>query len=323
VRRQQPELRELAAMLPRGADLYAIADLQQLQSNPALRSLLANASEPSRSPEYKAFLDATHFRYETDLRQLALARFGDEWVGMARALIRREPVLSFLKQKATAESRIEGADVYSFGAVRPFRMALLANDLVVFSIGTDWERLAAVIRFASGGGEPALESARDFDHADASAALLPEAGALRIWGQLDRLFPRGRPGPSLGPYRIGSEMLAGARTLRVAVESNPIDLEVRGEAGCESQEAASRIANLLEAFRRLLRPASAPANPSERDLRPVFDALRIQARGNSVLIGWKWNINMLALLLPAPMAGPQTERTVSKPAAEAPRDRRQ
>src|SRR3990170_1690103 len=70
---------ELVRLLPPGLDVYFVADLRGLETNFAIRKLAANPPGAPHDPEYERFIRESGFRYERDLRQIAIGRSGADW----------------------------------------------------------------------------------------------------------------------------------------------------------------------------------------------------------------------------------------------------
>src|SRR5690349_4227116 len=88
--RPQRDAGALFELLPADADVYAIADLAILQSNPVIKKLLADPADASPAADYQNLLRESGFHYQDDLKQLAVAKLGEDWVGVAVVSVDRE-----------------------------------------------------------------------------------------------------------------------------------------------------------------------------------------------------------------------------------------
>lgn len=284
----------LLELLPPGAEFYAVADVQGLQSNPALRKLLSDPPVLSLEEEYKQFLQGTGFRYQDHLQQLAVAKLGTDWVGAARVELDRARVAAYLESQGASRSQEAGQTVYAFGSARPFRLVFLEDQLVAFTAGADSSHLRQVLEQHSKNG---ADSGASELRRSGELELLPAGSELRVWGRLDRLLEETPSGPSIGPFQLGRELLQGSRTLYLSVESGPLTLEMRAEDRCDSAASAERIARWVEAILTVLRtPAPLQSPAQRRNWTPLWAALRVRQAGESVFLNWRWNPSMLAVL---------------------------
>ena len=148
---------ELLELLPPDLDLYAIADIGSLKTNPSLEKLLSDPTNFPHDEDYDRFIRATGFRYESDLKQIAAGKSGLDWIGAARVTIDRARVVQYLESQGAEKKIIEGKTVYSFGRLRPFRLVFIdeasnssaaqeTKDIrIAYTIGGDDSRIRQAI----------------------------------------------------------------------------------------------------------------------------------------------------------------------------------
>ncbi|MBI4442746.1 MAG: hypothetical protein HY649_05160, partial [Acidobacteria bacterium] len=222
----------LLAHLPPQADLYVVADLEALQSNAAVRGYLADPPEHSREQEYQHFVEATGFRYQDHLKRLAVAKLGSAWIGVARAEL--DPAK--IEQYAEAQGRKfqeQGWTVYEFGTARPFRLILLEQNLVLFTIGEDAGRIRQALQMylapSGSSGAAELQQGEDLRH-------IRQGSSLWAVGRIEKLQRRGETGPRFGAFELGQSLLQGSKTLYVSAQSTPLQLQFQAETYCDSPE---------------------------------------------------------------------------------------
>lgn len=294
VLRPTPDARALLALLPPDGDAYAVIDLVRLQSNPAVKRLLADPPNLAPTADYQQLLRQTGFHYQDDLKQLALARLGDQWVGAAIVNVDRNRLTSYLESQGAAKSRQGDRTIFSFGTVRPFRLAFLDDQLVAFAIGADPALLAAVLdRHSHSAPGP---DARNFG-AGEPRAQFPAGSGFWFFGRMDRLLAANPEGVRIGAFQFGQEWLAGSKTLLAVIQSGPLHLDIHVEDQCESASSASRTAAGFQTILAVLRAMPPRQNSSgDPDYTPLLEALRINQAGEVVVMDWHWDLRMLALL---------------------------
>ena len=284
----------LLELLPPDADAVVVLDLDLLQSNPAVKKLFAGPSNASLSPEYQQLLAQTGFRFQDDLRQLAAAKLGPDWVGTARVDVDRPRFLSYLKSQGALESELAGRTVYSFGSERPFRLAFLEDRLVAFAVGADPGNLTRLVdRYANRSGG----SAKDELGRSGLLERYPAGSGLWFVGRTERLFESDPAGPSLGPFQFGKDWWQGSRIVIASVVSSPLHLDIHLESQCDNAASAERMANAFRAVLAILR--AVPPSQSESkgpDYAPLLAAVAIRQAEASVFIDWHWDASMLAML---------------------------
>lgn len=289
----------LLRILPPQADLYGLADLEAFQRNPAVRRFLSDPPEFSIAEDYQRFVEASGFRYQDNLRQVALAKLGSNWVGAARLSVDRPRILRYLETEGTEKAEEEGQTVFVFGQSRPFRLALPETDWAVFTIGEDATLIGQALRRLSGGsadsGAPEIELDLERDLArDEDWRRGSQGSALWLIGRMDRLLSQGQLQPEAGPFRLAGPLLRGSKTLYVTVESRLTQLEFQVETRCEDAATAERIARTLQSLLVLLRAVPADdSNPMQGKLSALFRDISIQQVADSVLLQWQWDAETL------------------------------
>jgi len=287
----------LLRILPPQADFYALADFASLQRNPAVRRFLSDPPDFSVEEDYRRFVEASGFRYQDGLRQLALARIGSNYVGAARIAVDRSRMLQYLSTErnegtegteTTEKTEVLGNTVFTFGQVRPFRLALPEPDLAVFSIGEDNTLI-----------EKALSSLADSRQIDSAASELAAAGelprlsqgnALALIVRTMRMFNQGSVPPGPGPFRFGGPLLRGSKALYVTVQSGLTQLDFQVEVLCEDEAAAARFARMIQSLLVLLRAAPVEeSDPAQGKLAVLLQNIAVQQVSDSVLMQWKWD----------------------------------
>ena len=299
----------LLRVLPPQADLYALVDFVSLQRNPAVRRFLADPPELAMAQDYRGFIESSGFRYQNDLRQLALARVGSNYVGAARIAVDRSRMLQFLETERTETSEgtegtegtestertertekteVLGNTVFTFGRVRPFRLALPQPDLAVFTIGEDNSLI-----------EQALARLADTPNGDSAATDLAAAGelsrlsqgnALALVMRTERMFNQGSVEPEAGTFRFGGPLLRGSKAVYVTVKSRLTQLDFQVENLCEDDAAAQRSARMIQSLLVLLRAAPLEdEDPSQGKLAVLLQDIAVQQVSDSVLMQWQWD----------------------------------
>jgi hypothetical protein len=290
----------LLELLPPDADAYALLDLEALQSNPFVRRLLADPPDFSPAAEYQQMLRQTGFHYQNDLKQLAAAKFGEDWVGAAVVNVDRARLVGYLESQGAVISQQDGRVVYSFGAMHPFRLAFLSDRSVAFAVGADPALLGGVLqRSAHPGGE---SGARDLERRGDLFPFLTNASfltsGLAIFARMDRLLDANPAGVRIGPFQFGKEWLQGSKMMAGSVNSGPLSLDIHLDDQCEDAASAARIANSFKAVLAILRAVpSRQGSSSKSDLATLLTVLSIRPEGNSVLVDWRATPGMLVELL--------------------------
>jgi len=301
-----PKRAPLWGVLPPGADVYVYADLEALQSNPAVKLFLSDAKLPGESGDQKTednetqrFIDATGFQYPEGLKQLATARKDGNWIGAVRLAVDRKRLEGYLKSRAVDTAQLGAATVYSYGTVRPLQVIILADDLLVFSVGPGQDGLAQAMLLLTKPLEQNAAVANISQSMKAeSAAKLQEVMLQPLWiaarGENLSDQMQSNEGPSLGGFLLGEETLNGIETILVSVETSTLTLHVDGELLTRQGIDPKPLAANLSLLASLMRP-QAP-EPGKRDLRPLWDAIEIAPQPSSVSIRWRPSVQMLSLL---------------------------
>ena len=277
----------LLEFLPPDADLYVMADLASLQGNPAVRRFLSDPPQVSVEEDYKRFVEAAGFRYQDDLKQLALANLGLGWVGAARVRIDRPRILRYLESENAEKSEEQGQTIFVFGQSRPFRLVLLERDLALFTVGGDATLIrSALQRYLGKGSGSGAEQLRK----NADLSRLPKGSALRVVGRMDRLLDRPEWQARFGAFEIGRNLLRGSKTLYASVRSGLTQLDFHVEDRCESATAAERIAKTLRGLLMLLQPRpSDKADPTPGKLTALLANISVEQVQDSVFLQWQWD----------------------------------
>ena len=297
----------LLQLLPAEADLYALVDFAALQRNPAVRELLADPPELSMEEDYRRFVQESGFRYQDDLRQLALARLGSDYVGAARIAIDRSRMLQYLQtanyegtERTEDTERSEGTEVlgttvFVFGRVRPFRLALPEPDLAVFTIGEDNRLIEKVLALHADGS--ARDSAASELTVSGELSRFSQGNAFSLLLRSDRWRSPGLPQAESGPFRFGGPLLQGSRALYVAMQSQLAQLDFQVENLCQDEAAAARFTSMMQSLLVLLRAAPVDdPDGSQEKLAILLQDIHVQQVSDSVLLRWQWGAETLRLL---------------------------
>ena len=292
--RLQAEAAAFLELLPPGAELYGVVDLEGLQSNPAIRKLLSNSGEDSEGNEYQRFLRDSGFRYQDDLRQLAVAKLGPDWVGVARVEADQLRIISYIESRGAVKLPMEGLTAYAFGTERPFRLVFLDDQRVAFTVGGEPDLLRHLVERSTQtpANSAAVELRRTGDPQN-----LPGESELWVFGRLDQLLEGDPEAVQLGVFQLGREWLQGSKAAYLRVESGPIQLDMQLEDRCDSEATAERIASWAKAMLLILKaPPSSQIQSSGPDYTPLLRAVSVRQERESVFLEWSWDASMLALL---------------------------
>lgn len=296
----------LLRLLPAGSDLYAMADLVSLQASPVVRKLLTQAPRIPREQEYEDFVRATGFSYGRDLKRLALAKSGPDWVGAAQVALDRPQITAYIESLGAVTTKEMGQTVFTFGQSRPFRLVLLDHDLVGFSVGGDMDSIRQVLQRHAGdiaaSAAAEIEEAHDLDH-------IPAGSSVWAVGRLEKLLNADGEPPPLGSFELGGRFLEGSKTLYLSVdpvdpvdppsENSPAQLRFQLEAQCDSAASAERIANSVQGILALLRflPSGESETP-EKNFSSLLAGISVEHRQESVFLRWEWDESVLSFLEP-------------------------
>ena len=296
----------LLRVLPPQADLYALVDFASLQRNPAVRRFLSDPPKFSLADDYRRFVEASGFRYQDGLRQLALARVGSNYVGAARIAVDRSRMLQYLetensegtegtetnegteRTERTEKSEVLGYTVFTFGRLRPFRLALPEPDLAVFTIGEDNTLIEKTLALLSSGSQS--DSAASELAAAGELPRLSRGNAFALVVRTERILNQGSVQPDSGPFRFGGPLLRGSKALYVTVKSGLTQLDFQVENLCEDEAAAERFARTIQSLLVLLRAAPVEeSDPMQGKLAVLLQDIAVQQVSDSVLMQWKWD----------------------------------
>jgi len=295
----------LLRVLPDHADLYVLADLAALQRNPAVRGFLAEPPDFAVEEDYRRFVESSGFHYQDDLRQLALAKVGANWVGAARISVDRARMLEYLQtasregnaEAAQAAGEVHGQKVYSYGTVRPFRVALPEDELALFSIGdteADESSLiaAALQRHAGAVSDTALSDlTRSGD-----LPRVERGGALWLVARTPAILDQWSAEPEAGVFRFGAPVLRGSKALYLTVASGLTSLDFEVENLCEDEAAAERFARMIQSLLVLLRAAPGQEPGVQGQLAILLRDISVQRVSDSVMLEWQWDAETLRQL---------------------------
>jgi len=284
----------LLRFLPPDADLYVVADLEALQSNLAVKKWLADPPAFARDEEYEQFVKGTGFRYQQDLKQLALAKVGPDWLGAARVRLDRAKVMQHLASREGEKIQEEGLTIYRFGQTRPFRMVLLSDDLAAFTVGSNADPIRQMVKRYK--GQLADSGAVEMEQANTSGHL-SEEGDLQILGRMDRWLEGSNTESQFRALELAKGFLKGSKRLYGSVDSGLTSLDFRVETECNSLGDAERIAQTSQIFLKLL--AAAPQSGSQatdQKLPALLAGVSVHQVQESVLFEWRWDRETLSLL---------------------------
>ena len=296
----RPDL-DLLQLLPADMDLYAVADLQSLGTNPLIQKLLADPPGITHDVEYDRFIEATGFRYQKDLKRVALARSGADWIGAARVTLDRPRIIKYMESQGGEKKDALGKTVFTFGRTRPFRLVFLddqnENALVAFTIGGDeaWIRQEVESRLghASSSGATELQQGDHFQH-------IPLESKIWLIGKPNKMLEADGASAQVGSLGLNKGFFRGSKTLYVSVESGLSRLDLHVEDYCDSPASAQRIATSLQGILALLKamPAnksaaakkgapSGRANAPDADITSLLAGASVEQKQQSVFLQWQ------------------------------------
>jgi hypothetical protein len=220
LRRPYRDAQALLELLPAGADAYVVLDLDVLQSNPALKKLISEPPPGALSPSYRQLLNDTGFRYQTDLKQLAAAKIGPDWIGAAIVNLDHPRVMAFLESQNGAKSEVMGRPSFSFGMERRFHLVFVDDRLMAFAIGDPKPLRDVILRHTSWFGS----SAREHLHQAGLTEPLPAGSGLWLVGWMDRLV-EANPASGIGALQFGEDWWAGRITIIACFGECPLQLD--------------------------------------------------------------------------------------------------
>jgi hypothetical protein len=303
---------ELLELLPPDLDLYAVADIGSLKANPALGKLLSDPTNFPHDEDYDRFIRATGFRYEQDLKQIAAGKSGIDWVGAARVTVDRARVVPYLESQGAEKKTIEGKTVYSFGRLRPFRLAFLdeasnttaaqetKDTRIAYTIGGDDSRIRQAIQRHN----------RDLrDSAASELARRNDLGHIRrgssawIIARPERLGVASGAEAQVGSLNLNASLLRGSQTIYVTLDSMPARVSLQVEDYCDGPASAQRITGSLQGLLALVKampagkaeapPGGSPPPPSAQS---ILEGISVEQSGQSVFLRWQPGEEVLKLL---------------------------
>jgi hypothetical protein len=290
--------RDAAALLerlPPGADAYLLIDLERLQSNPAVSRLLADPPEAAPAADYQRLLEETGFRYQDDLKQLAAAKLGGDWVGVARIAADRQRIVAYMESQGAVKSHHGSATVYAFGTERPFRIAFINDELAAFSAGSNPLLLNETLDRHSGG---LAGTAGDDLRRGGELAVSPAGKGLWFVGRTDRLYADNPAGPRAGPFQFGREWFEGSQTITAWIASSPLNLEIELRSQYADAASAQRSGNAFRAVLAVLQAIpSQPVAEGGQDYSRLLAAVSITQEAELVTLRWRLDPTMLPSLV--------------------------
>ena len=301
---------ELLELLPPDLDIYVVADLQSLGTNPIIQKLLSNPPGFARDEEYERFIQATGFRYEQDLKHLVLAKSGPDWVGAARATVDRPRIIRYMESQGGEKKDERGKTVFTFGRSRRFRLVFLddgsADTLVAFTVGGDDTRIRQAVERRLGrlkeSAAAEIKRARHLTH-------IPPGSKIWLVGRPERLWGPEGATPQVGPLGLSRNFFKGSQTLYVSIESGPAQLSVRVEDYCDTPASAQRIAGSVQGILALLKAlplgnVMGPGKAAPRDqskaantnTKSLLAGVSVEQDQQSVFLRWQLDNNALSFL---------------------------
>jgi hypothetical protein len=303
LRRPARDEMQLLELLPPDLDLYAVADLQSLSGIPVVRRLLSDPPGLGHDAEYDQFIRSTGFRYQDDLKFLALGRSGDDWVGTAWVRIDRARIAQYLDSQGAEKGDVQGRTFYTFGRFRPFRLVMLddrsPDSLVAFTVGGDNSRIRQAVERRR--GDLRDSAASEFERSN-DRPHLPPGSKLWLIARPERIAGNGGAEARFGSLGLNTGMLRGSKTIYVSLLSGTTRLELHAEDFCDSPASAQRIANSLRGILALLRAMpSNQALPSgksgaEPDARSILAGISVEQAQQSVMMRWQLDEAVLSFL---------------------------
>ncbi|MBI3895685.1 MAG: hypothetical protein HY313_07110 [Acidobacteria bacterium] len=282
----------LLRYLPPGADLYVLADLEALQSNLAVRKLLADSPTFARGEEYEQFVQGTGFRYQQDLKQLVVAKIGPDWLGAARVQLDQAKMVQHLKSQGGEAIQEEGLTIYRYGQIRPFRLVFLQDDLAVFTVGSDADPIRQMVKRFRG----QLDDSASIEMEQAnSSGHFSGGGQLQVFGRMDRWLISPNPEPRIQVLELAKIFLKGSKRLYGTVKSGLTSLDFHVEAECDSPADAERIAQTSQIFLKML-VAAPPSQTADQMLPALLSGIAVRSEQASVYFEWRWDRETLSLL---------------------------
>ena len=283
----------LLRFLPPGADFYLVADLEALQFNPAMKKFLAEESSLAPEEEYVQFVKRTGFRYQQDLKQVAMAKLGTDWWGAARVKLDQTKIVQHLESPGGEKIQEDGFSIYRYGKVRPFRLVLLPGDLALFTVGSDAEPIRQMVkRFRGQLGDSA---AVEMEQAN-SAGHLTEPGELQAFGRMDWWLNSSTADPSWRVLELAKAFLKGSKLFYISVNSSMTALDFRLKIECGSPADAKRVAQSFQVFFKLIEAMPPDSSRMDPKIPALLAGISVQQVQSSVLLQRRWDRETLGRL---------------------------
>jgi hypothetical protein len=229
------------------------------------------------------------------LKQLAAAKFGADWVGVARLVADRQRIIDYANSQGAHQEQHGGTTLYAFGSQRPFRIAFITDDLVAFSASEKADRVKNILDRHTGG-----TSGSAGDALRSGGLLTADVLGKALWFVADanRLHSANPEGPSAGPFRFGEEWFEGSKTITGWILSSPLNLQAELVSEFDSAANAERSSNAFNGVLSILQAIPKSPADGQTDYSPFLTGVKISHQGSSVTVLWKLEPSMLISLVP-------------------------
>lgn len=305
---------EAARLLP-GADGFLYINLQGLRR----ANLGAQLPPVSHEPEYDQFIQATGFQFERDLDEAAFAihnlvppegmkvapppRFSEVLVGK----IQGERLRDYLRKISKSSEDYSSTTIYSIPLEgRVLRIAIIGVDTVAASNHEDPEVIRGMVdrsrKLASPFGGPALLR-KYYKFIPLTDRYVPFAGLAWAIFTVNPAGDSPRGGPLSFVFTKPAVMVASVRALK--------GVHVTAQAFAADEEDARQAADKTNTFINVFHSAQSTsiAHGSDPDVKQFFDSLKVEQRGNRVLLT---AVAPIAFIQKALAASPEDAAPVSK-----------
>ena len=280
---------EAARLLP-GADGFLYINLQSVR-----RANLGEELPPvSHEPEYEQFIQATGFQFERDLDEAAFAihhlvppagskiapspRFSEVLVGK----IEGERLRDYLRKIAKSAEDYNSTTIYSIPLEgRILRIVIIGVDTVAASNHEDPDVIKGMVdrsrKLASPFGGPALLR-KFYKFIPLTNRYVPYAGLAWAIFKVDPAGDSPRAGGISFVFTKPAVMVASVRALK--------GVHVTAEAFAADEDDAHQAAEKTTTFINVFHSAQSAsiAHGSDPDVKQFFDSLKVEQRGDRVLL---------------------------------------
>lgn len=276
--------RELLRVLPPGADVYVAADVQALQRNLGVKRFLSDPPAMDVDKDYEEFVNGTGFVYQRDLRVIAMAKIGSDWLGAARGNFDRLKIIEYLESQGAEKSQELGETIYTFGKVRPFRLVLGKDDEALFSVGAGEHAIRQMIRRRQ---KPEAETAvQEFAQADAGKHFL-NGSEVEMIGDGAKML--GEASSTL-VMSILRAVLRGSGKIYGSADSGLTTIDFRLESVCDNEADAQRITAGLQTLTQLVQSIPPEGGDGiDQKLPALVEGVAVEQAGKSVVMQWRWD----------------------------------